>query len=161
MTDSFRLRVLKAITTAIRQVTPANGYQNDLSASVFRGRTLFGENDPLPMVSILEAPLQPDQLPVPTSSGANFGDWELLIQGFVVDDHENPTDPAHELLAEVKKALAVEMGRRDNILGLGPKVDKIMLGTGTCRPADEVSARAYFWMPLVVKLMEDLDDPFA
>jgi hypothetical protein len=161
MTDSFRLRVLKAITAAIQHVTPANGYEHDLSAAVFRGRTLFGVNDPLPMVSILEAPLQADQLPVPKSSASIVGDWELLIQGFVVDDPENPTDPAHQLLAEVKKALGAEMAQRDNILGLGPKVDKIMLGAGTCRPADEVSGKAYFWMPLIVTLVEDLDDPFA
>lgn len=161
MTDSFRLRVLKALTTAIQKVTPANGYENDLSQAVFRGRTLFGENDPLPMVSVLEAPLQPDQLPVPKSSATIHGDWEILIQGFVVDDINNPTDPAHQLLAEVKQVLSVEMSRRDNILGLGTKVDKLILGPGTCRPADEVSSKAYFWLPLIVTLVEDLDDPFA
>jgi hypothetical protein len=161
MTDSFRLRVLKAVTTAIQQITPANGYQHDLSQAVFRGRTMFGETDPLPMVSILEAPLQPDQLPVPKNAGANLGDWELLIQGFVVDDYLNPTDPAHALLAEVKKALAVQMARRDNILGLGSKVDRLSLGTGTCRPADDISGKAYFWLPLIVRMVEDLDDPFA
>lgn len=161
MADPFRLRLLKKVTEVIASVTPANGYQHDLSTSVFRGRMMFGETDPLPMVSILELPVQPDQLPVPEESSAAHGEFELLIQGFVVDDPLNPTDPAHLLMADVKKALVQEKTRDDNILGFGTKVTALRIGGGSCRPADEVSDKAYFWLPLILRIVEDLDDPFA
>ena len=41
--DSKRLRTLKALTAHLEaEVTPANGYQHDLTKAVFRGRALFG-----------------------------------------------------------------------------------------------------------------------
>lgn len=161
MADPFRLKVLKAITDALETITPANGYQNNMVGAVFRGRTLFGQGDPLPMISILEAPLQPDQMEVPRNSRVGFGDLTLLIQGFVKDDPMNPTDPAHILLAEAKKALA-KTDTRGNILGLGSEIDAIRIGGGTCRPPDgEVSDKAYFWLPVSLSILEDLDDPFS
>ena len=156
MPDPFRLQLLKAITDAIKAITPANGYEHDLSQAVFRGRVIFGPNDPIPMVSILEAPLQPDSYDTPRDDKDIYGELQLLVQGFVVDDDENPTDPAHKLLFEVKKALAATKNR-GNILGLGPKVDKLMLGQGVCRPADgQVSDKTYFWLPVSVEFIEDL-----
>jgi hypothetical protein len=40
-------------TEALKEITVANGYAHDLATSAFRGRVIFGENDPVPMVSIL------------------------------------------------------------------------------------------------------------
>jgi len=37
-----------------------------------------------------------------------FSDWQLIVQGFVDDDHANPSDPAHVLAADCQKALAKE-----------------------------------------------------
>lgn len=168
MSDPFRLRVLKALTTTLKEITPANGYVNDLSESVFRGRDTFGEDDPLPMISILENPraTDPSQLADGTGSSA---DWELLIQGFVKDDHMNPTDPAYWLEAEVRKRLAQEKDRaRDfdgpGIFGLGQKapcVTGIVIGNPVCRPADETSDVAFCWLAVTLTLVEDLEKPFA
>ena len=156
MPDPFRLQVLKAITDTIKTVTPANGYEHDLSQAVFRGRVIFGAGDPLPMVSILEAPLQPDSYDTPEDSRDVWGELQLLVQGFVVDDLENPTDPAHKLMFEVKKALAATK-ERSNILELGTKVTKLNIGQGVCRPADgQVSDKTYFWLPVSVTFVEDL-----
>lgn len=156
MPVSFRLQVLKAITEAIQMITPSNGYAHDLTGAVFRGRTVFGSGDPIPMVSILEAPLQPESYDAPRDEKDIYGELQLLIQGFVKDDHQNPTDPAHELLFEVKKAL-VTTKKRGDILGLGSKVDKLIIGGGVCRPADgQVSDKAYFWLPVSVQFVEDL-----
>lgn len=156
MPDSFRLQVLKALTEAIERIRPVNGYAHDLTNAVFRGRTVFGSGDPIPMVSILEAPLQPESYETPRDDKDTYGELQLLIQGFVKDDHQNPTDPAHELLFEVKKALAATKNRA-NILGLGSKVDKLIIGGGVCRPADgQVSDKAYFWLPVTVHFVEDL-----
>ena len=158
MADPFRLQVLKAITAALEQITPANGYTNDMTGKVFRGRTMFGGADPVPLISVLEAPLQPESYEAPQDDKDVYGEMQLLVQGFVKDDPENPTDPAHVLLYEVKHALAKTKVRGD-VLGLGSKVDKLLIGGGVCRPADgQISDKTYFWLPVSVELVEDLSE---
>lgn len=173
MTDAFRIRVQKAITAALQEITPANGYDHDFSDCVFRGRLIYGDSDPVPMISILEPPLPPDRLPAPMNAGHNAGDYDLLIQGFVKDDRENPTDPAHKAMADVKKRLAFEQKRQHtlprrgfNPFGLdsekGNRVESFKIGAGVVRPPEEgVSTKAYFWLNLSLKITEDNSDPFG
>lgn len=163
MTDPFRLRILKALTEALEEINPDNGYTHDLRGSVFRGRDIFGEGDPLPMVSILEAVDEKAQLAPPKAGGTQAGPWELLIQGFLDDDLLHPTDPAHRLMAEVKKRLAQEKvrERQRNILGMGGKVADLNISPGVVRPPDEDSAKAYFWLRLTLEVVENLLDPYA
>lgn len=188
-TDPFRLRVLKAITAALKTITVDNGYRHNLAdvisfehgvtiteEFVFRGRQQFGDDDPLPMVSVLEHPRALD--PQTTASDQKqdrVGEWDLLIQGFVEDDPKNPTDPAHYLVADVIACLATEGKRRKpsldggagepDILGLGyvmPCVTKITIGSPVVRPADGVnSSQAFFWLTLTLTLAEDVEKPFA
>lgn len=168
--DPFRLRVLKALTAALQEIKPANGYTNDVHNAVFRGRLAYGDDSPLPMLSILEPPQPIDQL---ANGGGNIsGDWDLLIQGFVKDDSKNPTDPAYVLMADVMKRLGNEQNRRDdgrnlNILGFGGgkghgnEITQMTIGHGIARPADDISAKAYFWLTLTLTTVEDLKEPFA
>ena len=56
MADPKRLVVLKALCSHLEaQVRTTNGFQHDLQGRVFRGRSVFGQDDPLPMVSVLSA----------------------------------------------------------------------------------------------------------
>lgn len=161
----LRLRVHRALTEAIERVNPDNpdhSFQYDMRDRVFRGRLRYGEGDPIPMISILEAPIPLD---VRESRGANpnsTGEWELLVQGFVDDDAHNPTDPAHMLMAEVKVVLAEEKkrDRGGNILGLEGRVVDMAIGQGSVRPPDDISDKAFFWMTLTLRLAERLDDPY-
>ena len=172
----FRLRVLEAITESLKQITPANGYKHDLSENVFRGRLWYGEDDPLPLVSIVDDPLPVTQMM--SGAGAqgdgteSTGAWTLLIQGFIEDDKINPTDPAQYLMADVKKRLAFERqrktgstthgGGRYNAFGMGGDVESLTIGAGVVRPPDyDVSAKAYFWLTLTITVNEDLLDPYA
>lgn len=184
--DPFRLRVLKALTECLKEITPANGYRTDLAdfeatengdtfqkSRVYRGRNEFGSNDPRPMISILEHPRALTPIYGTDDDTATHGGFELLIQGFADDDKDNPTDPAHILAAEVVKRLVQEKARRSgpnrdsdpNILGLGftmPCVTAIDVGTPIVRPADgEVSDVAHFFLSLTLTLVEDQEDPFA
>ena len=162
-TDPFRLRVLKALTAALGEITVANGYKADLTGSVFRGRDTFGHKDPLPMLSILESMNEKDQNISPQAGTMITGPWELLIQGWSADDEDNPTDPSQFLLADVKKRLAQERSRARGyeILGMGGMITDIKFSTGVVRPADEVSSKAYFWLKLELVLVENLADPYA
>lgn len=165
MKEPFRLRVLKALAAALEEIGPASGYQFDLAGRVFRGRDMFGDNDPVPMLCILECveqttPLESRQ---PPSSGLIASSWDLQVQGFVDDDFDNPTDPGHWLMAEVKRRLAAERvrDRQYNILGMGGRVTELKFSPGIVRPADELSGKAYFWLRVTVTVVENLLDPYA
>jgi len=179
----FRTRVKMALTDALAEITPAAGYITDLSPTVHddgqpmrrvtRGRAFFGDGDPLPMVAILERP-DPSMEAGDPPQGARVHTslWELLVQGFARDEGEDPTDEADALLADVKRRLAVERERRavngrfPDPLGLGDRhaknrVEELSFGTGVVRPADEISAKAYFWLGVRLKLIEDPLFPFV
>lgn len=164
MSDPYRLRVMKAMTAALEEITIANGYKHDLNGKVFRGRTLFGDSDPIPMLSILEAieQEQPRIADMPAASTMANQPWELLIQGFVEDDPFNPTDPAHVLMADVKKRLVQERvrDRQRNILGMGGTLTDLKISPGVVRPADDISGKAYFWLRVSIMMVENLGDPY-
>ena len=169
MTDRpFRLRVLDGLTDCLAAIAAEEGvYTYTLANAVFRGRNLFGDDDPETMVSILEPPIGEDQLTAGEDGTSSTGAWVLHVQGFVKDDHDNPTDPAHFLMADCKRALILqrqrvyEKGAGQNILGMEGRVTDIKVGSGVVRPPDEVSDKAYFWLPITLGLVEDLDDPFS
>lgn len=160
--DPFRLRVTKAISATLEAVNPDNGFEYDLRGVVTRGRTRIGENEPVPMVTILEAPIPLEWKFRNGDNDHGSGNWELLVQGFVPDDKINPTDPAHRLMAEVKHVLIGEK-RRDrgrNAFGLGGKVMEVFVGQGAVRPPEFASDKAFFWLTLTLKLAENLDNPY-
>lgn len=175
MSDPFRLRAHKAIQAAIEEINPANGYVSDLTGAVFRGRLFYGDTDPLPMVSILEPPQEMPRNDAPALTPVADGEWQLVVQGFVMDDRQNPTDPAHVLMAEVKKRLSEETKRRSDMpAARGPNpfflgrassarnhIESFKIGPGVVRPPDDISNKAYFWLTLNLKIVEDNSDPFS
>ena len=166
MADSNRLAILKALSTYLEtEITPLNGYENDLDR-VYRGRMLFGTEDRTPFLSISDA-LNPDREPrwAGDYRRVQKESWVLLLQGIAVDDRDNPSDPAHQLLADTKRALGklrarvydrrneLEGSALSMVLGLG-------IEPGTVRPIDETSERAVFWLRIVLEVAEDFDDLF-
>lgn len=165
MTDPFKLKVLKALTSALEEITVANGYQHDLTGRVFRGRLVLTEHDgEPPIVAINEPPKSPEDIESPNASTAHHTVHPLLIQGFVEDDRDNPTDPAYYLMADVMKRLSQERVRDDgyNILGFGARVSALHIGQGVVRSPDAVvSDTAFFWLPVTLEYAENLQNPFA
>ncbi len=170
MSDSYILTVEKALSDIVeRTVTTANGRDFDLTGVVYRGRQRYGHNEPCPMVSMLQAPnidLDNDNVGTGTIRKSNKS---YLIQGWADDDSVNPTDPAHALLAEVKRALSpiLDMDHADYMLksyntdnseiGL---IEDINISTGLVRPPEmQVSEKAYFWLPVIVTFVENISDP--
>lgn len=158
MADHPRLVILKALTTHLEAIAVDEGFANDLEGCVFRGRLEYGDNDPIPMVSIIEAP-KPDL-------GAIFGggglvrheQWNLLVQGWAKDDPDNPTDPLYPLLNDVEAKLA-EILQEGNASFMLPDNDGNARITGfelmppVVRPPSSTPvARACFLLPLRVGL---------
>lgn len=164
--NPIRLEILKRMTDVLKEITILNGYKHDLASSVFRGRGVYGDETPLPALSILEAPIPLDQLPSAKDNQSLAGQWELVVQGWVADDRANPTDPAQVLMADVKKRLALERKKfdwdnpEDGIFGLGRFVTGLYIGAGVVRPPEEISAKAYFWLTITLDIAEDMAEPY-
>lgn len=161
----FRLRVMKAMTGVLESVSVATGYNHDLAGCVFRGRLMYGNNDPVPLVSILEAPLPDDPDRTPFAGATWKGPWRLMIQGWVDDDKANPTDPAYMLLADVRQRLAKErlaMLPKNNLFGMDGCVTDIIIGACVVRPAEEaVNELANFLLSVTLEIAENMADPYA
>lgn len=158
-----RLHVLRTLTDHLRTITPDNGYQHDLSEAVFRGRQQFGSGDPIPMVSILQSPRNEPPLQSPGQGTVQHGPLDLLLQGFVADDHEHPTDPAELLLADVKLAL----GELRDRIAKAPRmhwegIEDLEFDQGICRPPDaEISSLAFFWLSVRLSFTDNARDPYV
>lgn len=171
MTDPFRLRVLKKLTSIIANSADSNSGPNsvDLVGKVFRGRNIFGESDDPPLVAILETPTPIDQIVPPETAAATSGSWDLFIQGIVEDDAENPLDPAYYMSAQVIAALAEErrapgiaasQGETRHLLD-EKRIMDIIIGAPVHRPPDELSSNAYWWVTITLKTAEDLTNPYG
>ncbi len=164
---SKRLRALQLIT-ALAESTPWGG--GDLTGKVFRGRKYLPNDTGSTMVSILESP-KPDFAPTTAGSNNLKQDtlWTLLVQGFLPDTPEHPTDPAYEFMAAVEQRLSrmVACDKHDRPLYpddymLGKLVAGINLGPGVVRPPDkEISDTAFFYTPLVLKFISDPSNPYV
>jgi len=166
----LRLLIQEAVTTALADISIVNGYEHDLVAtSIFRGRTKFGVDDPLPAVTMFEPPVN-DDIPVTEQRGSTGGtrrmtNYTLIVQGFVKDGNPHPTDPAYTLSADVVKALAKARsrksadGRNYDPFGLGNYLREVTILPVIVRPSDDISATAYFWMSVVFKIIEDTANP--
>jgi len=177
----FKLRAMRAVTAALKEVTPDNGYVCDLAdfdpgdgammERVYRGRDTFGPGDPETMVSVLEG-VEPGEdvaeAPVNTPIAGYW--WSILVQGWVPDDRDHPTDPAYLLLADVRQRLIAEKSRKlpgshqPDPFGLGPgknRVEDIRVGPGVVRPPDRLSDKAWFWLRLELRIVDNAADPYA
>lgn len=171
MADSYRLIVLKRLAAWIEGVTPANGYENDLTGRVDRGRATYGDEVSYPRVSILE-PLNPDRDAFEAGEGQmSAEDWILLVQGWTPIDASDPNpmhyvDEAHVLMAEVKKRVmqlvdpsaSHETNPQAN---LGWMVAGLTVEPGTVRQSDFPGSKGMFYIRVVLKIAEDRRDPFA
>lgn len=168
MPDPIRLTILKQLTTLLEAVTVADpSGPISMVGKVYRGRGVFGNETPVPAISILEAPIPPDPRLNSNPDPTYHGLWELVIQGWGKDDLDNPTDPAHPMLADTKRLLAIERQKLDwdepeeGILGLGRSVTNLYIGSGVVRPPDELSSKCYFWLTLGLDIVENMADPYG
>lgn len=164
----IRLRILEAITQHLQGVTTQNGYYHDISKSVFRGRAFFGTGDPLPMVSILEGKGSEFGEFADDNSSKRKDDLIIMVQGFVEDDKNNPTDPAYRLLSDVERRLSDIIATDVQGKALYPGVYNLRglityfrMASPVVRPPEEgLSSKAFFYLPVRVGLAVDLTQPW-
>lgn len=167
--DSYRLRVLKALSAQLSRITVANGY--DYNLTVARGRTTFGEESmsTLPLVSIIESPQPAVGIDAGDEGNKREESWLLLLQGWVNDDKANPTDPAYQLMAAVEKCLgevtSVDKHGNPEVPGsfhLGGLIGGLVYGPGLAHPpAKDLSSKAFFYLPVRVAIAYDVRKPYS
>ncbi len=169
MDDSYRLKALKALTAHLKLIVHVEGVADyggfDLSNSVFRGRTVYGDDDPKTMVSILEAPRPDIGQTVGTNGEGRVEQWQLLVQGWCPDDLDNPTDPLYQMMQvvemQLQKIITTNPSTGDAVYPamymLGNTITSFSFGPGVVRPPTEgVSARSFFYLPVRVGLKKEV-----
>lgn len=168
MADHIKLQVLKALTAHLEGITKANGYQHDLKGKVFRGRSVIGASEQVPMLNILESPSPLEGFFADEQKTLRKDTWVLLLQGWAEDDARNPTDPVYPLLADVQRRMSdivsldegTNRPRWPGVYMLKGLISDLDIGQDAVRPAEEgVSAKAFFYMPIRVTLPVNLIDP--
>jgi len=173
MPDARQLDILKRLSAHLEGITPANGYEFDLTGVVFRGRAFYGDDDPVPMLALIEY-LSPDidlQVAGPNSIERQET-WIILVQGFVQQKPHNPTDEAYQLKAAVEKRLSETIVTKNGdpavpaayMLGLHKDgIVNITIGPGIVSVPREgpASAYAFFYLPVGITRTVDVTDPFV
>ena len=163
----FRLLVQIALTNAFQQITPANDFTYDMSEKVYRGRNVFGQQTKPPYIAILERNLQPDHFITPIKDAKGYTDYQLIIQGFLPDDKDCPTDIGHVLMGDVKMRLAMlkfDETNPDKLFRFGNRgnhAEKITWDGGVVRPPEELNPCVCFYLRVSLKLIEDDMIPFG
>lgn len=163
MADSKRLTILKSLTTQLEAISTTNGYTHNLTGRVFRGRGGLGSETPKPCVGIFE--MRPEEA-VRADEVVQKDDWFVALQGFCEPDDVHPTDPAHNLMADVKKALGNVLrpghpsARNTNYM-LGGLIADMTVDGGVVFPAEDGSGMAMFLLKLTLKVVDDHESAFT
>lgn len=161
--EPIQMTILKAIRTSLGGIVAGAQYFNTITENqVYIGRAQFDDSDPLPLISILEVPIPPEQMPMSRGGAVILaGKWELFVQGFVKDGAKSErflTQAAYELKQDVVTRLLEErrkldvVGQPQGLFGVR-NIEDIQVGRGVVRPDDERSGVCFFWTPLTINLV--------
>lgn len=159
MVESKRLKIMKALTTHLEGMV-----EYDLLGKVWRGRTRPADESKQPFVILFEMPPEDDQSQADQRVATM--PWYIGVQGYITPDRVHPTDPAHELMAAVKKRLGVllEDGGASSIPDewmLGGLVEGIAVDGGMCFEDGETTNCCFFALKLTLTVVENLGNPYA
>jgi hypothetical protein len=139
MAEPKRYRIFPALKAVLEEISVADGYYNDLAGRVFIGRKVFSNEESLPVVNLLEVPLQPEPL---AASGATAWELDIMVQGFAPMDEDNPLLPAYRLHDDVVRRIS-KLKKSPACRGLGFRA--LREGAALVRPAEEEAQTDYFW----------------
>ncbi len=167
---SKKLQILIALTAHLESTITGLASPATLLGKVFRGRVVFGEEVKPPFLAILEDPRQIAPEEAGSANLVRNENWRLLIQGFVPEEDDHPSDAAYDLMARVEQRMSrlveeppngMRGGRYPTEFRLGGLVSSLQFQIPVVRPGkDDVSDTAYFYMPVAVGLKTDITNPF-
>lgn len=141
----------------------------DLVDRVYRGRRTIPSKDAAGCMSILEAPREVIGVPAGRDGQVRDSEWRLLVQGWPVEDMENPSDPAYLMADAVEQRLyrlygvhgASEGGdpggpvHPDDYM-LGGLIHGVTVSDPLVLPAqDGLSVVAFFYIPVTLSLVKN------
>jgi hypothetical protein len=164
MPDSKQLRILKKLCAHL-ELTP----EAEISR-VVRGMGVISAKEAGNILSLLEAPRPIVGQPAGNGGVRRNESWTLLLQGWPIDDKQNPSDPAYVMKAKVEQHLSkivtepdTGVLRKDPIYLLGGDIGSMIIGQGVVRPPsqEEASSRlAMFYIPLILEVATDVSNPY-
>lgn len=162
-----RLAVIEALQSLLATICPENGYNVDIKRRVSVGVSEYGEEFPLPMLSVLEAPMA-DIGDFGGADGVRKESWMLLVQGWIHDDPFTPTRNAYYLAADVEKCLAGvfaidrNTGRPLNkgAFRLNGTINDMSIAPPVVRPPEGGSKSAWFYMPIRIEMTTNTLNPY-
>lgn len=170
----IKLVIMQRLTAMLEQIPiPGGQPAADFTGRVYRGRIVIGGETKTPYYTILEAP-KPDLAPVVAGIGSTIQteEWQLLIQGFGVDDKLNPTDHSYymEALARMRLSQIIAQTKQghpaypdDYRIPYNGKtlINDLILPPGVVRPpSTEVSPTAFCYIALTIKMKTDSTNTF-
>jgi len=167
-----KLIIMRRLTAMIESVTDfsyvdeegvTRSVTYDLTGRVYRGRKTVSVVDAKDAVSILEAPRSIVGDPAGLEGVLRGEPWTLNIQGWPVEDRENPSDPAYVMAAAVRQrlssliAVSRETGEAVNSdeFRFGNIVNSVAFGaTIVVPPTEGLSAVTFWYIPLIISLVQ-------
>lgn len=155
------LRKLKALLEA------TSGYEG---IKCYIGKSIITAKEVEDTLSILEAPRPVTGSPAAEQGVKRSEPWTLLVQGWPIDDKEEPSGPAYWMKAAVEQQLSLVIAelpsgeqRTDPVYMLGGDIASLTIGQGVVRPPSEEAASrlAMFYLPLIVGITTDVRNPYA
>lgn len=163
MAEHLRLQILKKLTAHLAGIDGVYPYQHNLANAVFRGRNVYGDGNPVPMLSILEGKATDYGVFADENRSVRKDSWLLLIQGWTQDDIVNPTDPVYALLADVELRLSDIVAKENGVPKfsgvylLGGLISDLTIAAPVVRPPEDgLSSKAFFYLPVLVGMKSDL-----
>ena len=114
------------LTSLLSAITKANGYETDIGLRVFRGKRKIDDSH-VPCAAIIEGEDTPGGTQGPASQQVT---QSYVLGGYAECDPDHPNDTAHQIIADIKKAIftVVDPTRAETISGsttLGGRVKSV------------------------------------
>ena len=159
--DSIAKRITLALTAMLQSIVAADGYHTDAGLRVYRGRAVMGPDDLAegPLVVIGPTPERDSEDPVDQQPQKLRHELRLTVTAVMRPESEaDPLDTAHNLLADLKRALLRPDTPRPVLAGevLGEEIRYAGATLTVPEPGEQIVSAA---VHLTVRYSERRGDP--
>ena len=147
------------ITGLLATISQANGYKTDIGRQVFRGKRKIDDGIP-PCAVVIEGEDKPTSTQGPVSQKIT---QSYALGGYAECDPDHPNDRAHEILADIKKAIfttdePTAIDRHKGSTSFGGKVVSVNYRGRDIGPRADGVALVFAVVHIDVEFVEQLND---